>query len=52
MNLFYFKQFNSLSGNNLKIAILMSKKNISVKQATKILKKHKNSLAKSLKKDG
>ena len=37
-----------LSNNNLKIAILMGKKNLSLDQASKILKKNKGSLAKSI----
>jgi len=38
----------NLSDNNLKIAILMGKKNLSREQASKILEKNKDSLAKSL----
>ena len=38
----------NLSNNNLKIAILMGKKNLSLEQANKILEKNKGSLAKSI----
>ena len=42
------RKIYKLSDNNLKIAILMGKKNVSAKDASKVLEKNKGSLAKSL----
>ena len=46
------KEIFDLSDNNLKVAILMQKKNLSLKQANEILDKYKGSLAKSLELNG
>ena len=45
------KEIYDLSGSNLKVAILMEKKNLSLKQASKRLDKYKGSLTKSLEVD-
>ena len=42
------RKIYKLSDNNLKIAILMGKKNVSAKDASKVLEKNKGSLDKSL----